>query len=144
MKVLTLQTTALVNEAYLRLADCRHMQWQQRAHFFAVAAQLMRRILVEHARARQSEKRGGGALKVAFDETVAPVDEFARELLAFDEALTKLEALERRKSQVVELRCFGGLSNEEIAAVLHVSPNTVMRDWNFAKAWLKRELGLTP
>lgn len=140
----TLQTTAVVNEAYLRLADCRSMQWQDRTHFFAVAARLMRRILVDHARTKRREKRGGNAIKITLDERAAVAPPFSLELLALDEALTKLEAEEPRKSRVVELRCFGGLNNQEIAEVLDIEPNTVIRDWNFAKAWLRRELGRTP
>lgn len=136
----TLQTTALVNEAYLRLADHENMQWQNRAHFFAVAAQAMRRILVDHARSRGYAKRGGGAHRVTLDEAAAIVPEPDPELLALDEALTHLEAIDPRKTRIVELRYFGGLSVEETAEVLELSPVTIMREWNKAKAWLYREL----
>ena len=140
----TLQTTALVNEAYLRLIDQRRARWQNRAHFFAIAAQLMRRILVDHARTRGRAKRGGGelvaALDVALEEAPLLTPERSEELLDLDEALRKLEALAPRKAAVVELRHFGGLSVEEVAEVLDVSPNTVIRDWNLSKAWLRREV----
>ena len=136
----TLQTTALVHEAYLRLADYQHIGWQERAHFFAVAAQLMRRILVEHARAHQRVKRGGGAVKVSLDEGAVLSTERSKELLALDEALIRLADIDPRKSRVVEMRFFGGLSNKEMAEVLKISPNTVTRDWNMAEAWLRREL----
>jgi len=135
----SLQTTALVNEAYMRLVDYRRMRWQNRAHFFAVAAQLMRRILVEHAR-RHNLKRGGGLAHVSLEE--APVvggDEDA-DLAALDDAMNALERIDPRKVQVVEMRFFGGLSVEETAEVLKVSPVTVKRDWRAAKAWLYREL----
>jgi len=140
----TLQTTALVNEAYLRLADCRRVRWQNRVHFFALAATLMRRVLVEHARAHDRRKRGGGALKVALNEGATLAPERSRELLALDEALDRLAEIDPRKSRVVELRFFAGLSNEEIAEVLKVSPNTVTRDWKMAEAWLRRELTNAP
>ena len=136
----TLQTTAVVHEAYLRLIDQRHVQWQNRAHFFAVAAQMMRRILITHAQSHAYAKRGGGAFKVSLDEAAVLSQERAGELLALDEALKGLTAIDPRRSQVVELRFFGGLSNDEIAKVLKVSPNTVTRDWNVAKAWLYREM----
>jgi RNA polymerase sigma-70 factor (ECF subfamily) len=135
----SLQTTALVNEAYMRLVDYKRMQWQNRAHFFAVAAQLMRRILVEHAR-RRSLKRGGDLRHVSLDEaTVAGIGR-GKNLVALDDALNALARLDPRKVQVVEMRFFGGLSVDETAEVLKVSPVTVMRDWNTAKAWLQREL----
>jgi RNA polymerase sigma-70 factor (ECF subfamily) len=137
----TLQTTALVNEAYLRLADCEWMRWQDRAHFFAVSAQLMRRILVDHARTRRRLKRGGGATKVSLGASGVMSPQRSEELLALDEALTRLAAVDPRKSRVVELRLFGGLDNNEVAAVLKISINTVTRDWNMAAAWLRRELG---
>jgi RNA polymerase sigma factor (TIGR02999 family) len=139
----TLQTTDLVHEAYLRLADYNRMRWQDRAHFFAVAAQLMRRILVDHARARQRLKRGGDAVRVSLgaEDFISP--QRFEDLLALDEALTKLAALDPRKSRVVELRLFGGLDNDEIAEVLKVSANTIIRDWKMAMAWLRRELGET-
>ncbi len=136
----TLQTTALVNEAYLKLVNEREMHWQNRAHFFAVAAQLMRMILVDYARSRNYAKRGGGAHRVSFDEALAVSDERAAELIALDDALKTLAALDERKSQVAELRFFGGLSVEESAEVLKVAPVTVMREWRLAKAWLHREL----
>ena len=136
----TLQTTAVVHEAYLRLIDQKHVQWQNRAHFFAIAAQMMRRILITHAQSRAYAKRGGGALKVPLDEAAILSPTRAGELIALDEALQSLAVIDVRRSQVVELRFFGGLSNEEIAEVLKVSPNTVTRDWNVAKAWLYREM----
>ena len=135
-----LQTTALVHEAYLRLIDQKEVQWQNRAHFFAVAATLMRRILVDHARARQYQKRGGGAQQVTFDEALEVSDERAAEVVALDEALTALAEFDERKSRMVELRFFGGLSIEETAEVLGVSPGTVMRDWTLAKTWLQRQI----
>ncbi|HEX4945797.1 MAG TPA: sigma-70 family RNA polymerase sigma factor [Blastocatellia bacterium] len=136
----TLQTTALIHEAYLRLIQQKEVEWQNRAHFFAVAATLMRRILVDHARARQYHKRGGGARRVTFDEALEVSDERAAEVVALDEALTALAEFDARKSRMVELRFFGGLSIEETAAVLQVSPGTVMRDWTLAKTWLQREI----
>jgi len=134
-----LQTTALVNEAYLRLVDYKRMQWQNRAHFFAVSAQVMRRILVEHAR-RHNLKRGGAVQHVSLDEAAQVGGVKAADLVALDDALNELARLDPRKVQVVEMRFFGGLSVEETAEVLKVSPVTVMRDWNTAKAWLYREL----
>ena len=136
----TLQTTAVVHEAYLRLIDQKHVQWQNRAHFFAIAAQMMRRILITHAQGHAYAKRGGGALKVPLDEAAILSPIRAGELIALDEALQSLAVIDVRRSKVVELRFFGGLSNEEIAEVLKVSPNTVTRDWNVAKAWLYREM----
>ena len=136
----TLQTTGLVNEAYLKLVDHQNMRWQNRAHFFAIAAQVMRRILVDYGRSRQREKRGGNAVRVSLDEVAVMSRERSAELIALDDALSKLAAFDERKSQVVELRFFGGLNNEEVGEVLKVHPNTVMRDWNFAEAWLRREL----
>lgn len=136
----TLQTTALVNEAYLRLIDQHRVEWQNRAHFFGIASQLMRRILVDHARSRHVAKRGGGARQVSLDEAMVVSAERAAEVVALDEALTALAAIDRRKSQIVEMRFFGGLSIEETAEVLAVSPGTVMRDWTLAKAWLHREI----
>jgi len=141
----SLQTTALVNEAYLRLIDYTRMEWQNRAHFFAVSAQLMRRILVEHAR-RRNLKRGGGVQHVTLDEAavVGLLSNKVPDFIALDNALNALSRLDARKAQVVEMRFFGGLSVEETAEVLKVSPVTVMRDWNAAKAWLYRELtGIT-
>ena len=136
----TLQTTALVNEAYLRLIDQRHVHWQNRAHFFGIAAQLMRRILIDYARNRRYAKRGGGALRVSLDEAAMESQDRAVELIALDDALQNLAAIDPRRSQVVELRFFGGLSIEETAEVLKTSRNTVIRDWTTAKAWLYREI----
>jgi RNA polymerase sigma factor (TIGR02999 family) len=136
----TLQTTGLVNEAYLRLVDQKHVSWQNREHFFGIAAQLMRRILVDHARMRHRAKRGGGALQVSLKEAEVISHESPKDLLSLDEALTRLAEVDRRKSRIVELRYFGGLSIKETAEVLRVSPGTVMRDWTLAKAWLYREL----
>ena len=136
----TLQTSALVNEAYLRLAGHEEIQWQDRVHFFAVASQTMRRVLVDHARRRGNQKRGGDARKVALDEALVVSDERAAEVIALDEALARLAEVAPRKSQLVELRFFGGLSIEEAAEVLGVSPGTVMRDWTFTKAWLRKEI----
>ncbi|HEY3137079.1 MAG TPA: sigma-70 family RNA polymerase sigma factor [Blastocatellia bacterium] len=136
----TLQTTGLVNEAYFRLVDSSRVQWQNRAHFFAVSAQLMRRILVDYARTRRSQKRGGDLARVSFDEAAPIAGEREPDLVALDDALTALAAIDPRKSHVIELRFFGGLSVEETAEVLKVSPDTVMRDWRLAKSWLLREL----
>lgn len=136
----TLQTTALVNEAYLRLADQQKIEWQSRAHFFAVTAQMMRHILIDHARRRHYAKRGGDAHQVPLEEAVLMSQPRAAELLALDEALNELAGLEPRKSRVVELRYFGGLSLEETAKVLEVSTITVRRDWRAAKAWLYRRM----
>jgi RNA polymerase sigma factor (TIGR02999 family) len=136
----TLQTTAVVNEAYVRLVAQRASSWQNRAHFFAVSAKAMRHILIDHARARGYAKRGGGRARVTFDEAeVAPLEK-AADLVALDEALTRLADDYPRRSQVVELRYFGGLTNEEIAEVLKVSPATVERDWRYARAWLHQKL----
>jgi len=137
----TLQTTALVNEAYLRLVNSRQVNWQNRAHFFAISAQLMRRILVDHARARGYQKRGGGVPKVTLDEMLMGPQEKGHDLVALDYALKALAEVDPRKSKVVELRFFGGLSVEETAKLLKVSPDTVLRDWRLAKAWLSREIG---
>jgi RNA polymerase sigma factor (TIGR02999 family) len=136
----TLQTTALVNEAYLRLVDSQNVRWQNRAHFFAVSAELMRRILVDFARARGYQKRGGGAPHVELDETAVVANDRGAEMVALDEALKALAELNARQVRVVELRYFGGLSDAEIAEVLDVSVGTVRRDWTLARAWLKREL----
>lgn len=136
----TLQTTALVNEAYLRLIDLSRVEWQDRAHFFAMAARLMRRVLVDHARSHRSLKRGGTQEKVVLDETLAASAERATDLVALDEALERLSAVDTRKSKVVEMRFFGGLTVEETAEALGVSADTVMRDWRLAKLWLLREL----
>ncbi len=136
----TLQTTALVNEAYLRLVDMAGMAWNDRVHFFAVSARLMRRILVDHARSRLYQKRGGGATVVPFDEGLTVAADPGVDLVALDDALAALATLDPRKSQVVELRFFGGLSVDETATALHVSTGTVMRDWRLAKAWLLKQL----
>ena len=136
----TLQPTALVNEAYLRLVDLRHMRWQDRAHFLAMAARLMRRILVDAARSKGYQKRGGDAHRVSFDEALVVSQERGEDLIALDEALTHFAAFSERRAQVVELRFFGGLSVEETAEALTVSPETVKRDWKLAKLWLLREL----
>jgi RNA polymerase sigma factor (TIGR02999 family) len=137
----TLQTTALVHEVYLRLVDVTKIEWHQRAQFFAMAAQMMRRILVDAARARGAGKRGGRALKVNFDETALLSSTPNRSILALDEALTAFSRVAPRQAKIVELRYFGGLTEEEIVAALKVSPRTVRRDWDLAKAWLLRELG---
>lgn len=134
------QATALVNEAYMRLVDAKSVAWQDRAHFFAVAARVMRRILVDHARARHYQKRGGGAPKVTFDEELVVAAEPRQDYVALDDALEALAQFDERKSRVVELRFFGGLSVDETAAVLKVSADTVMRDWRLARAWLQREM----
>lgn len=143
----TLQTTALVNEAYLRLVDAKRVAWQDRVHFFAVSAQIMRRILVDSARARRSEKRGGHAQRVDhssefnLDEIAATASGRDRQLVAIDDALKTLAEMDPRKARVIELRFFGGLSVEETGEVLKISPQSVMRDWKLAKAWLLREVG---
>lgn len=137
----TLQTSALVNEAYLRLIDSSRVRWQNRAHFFAISAQLMRRILVDFARNRRNLKRGGATTMVSFDEALLGAPEKSTDLETLDEALNTLASLDDRQSQVVELRFFGGLSILETAEVLKVSEGTVRRDWSLAKAWLQREMG---
>jgi RNA polymerase sigma-70 factor, ECF subfamily len=136
----TLQTTALVHEAYMRLIDWKNVQWQNRAHFFAISAQLMRRILVDFARSRHFAKRGGGMRQIEFDEAMAIAPARSVDLVALDDALKALATLDARRSQVVELRFFGGLSIAETAEVLKVSSGTVRRDWSLAQAWLHREL----
>jgi RNA polymerase sigma factor (TIGR02999 family) len=136
----TLQTTALVNEAYLRLADQTNAQWQNRAHFFAVAARAMRRILVSYARSQRAQKRGGGAPKMELDEAALVSPEESQEIIDLHEALERLAALDSRKAQIVELKYFGGLNYDEMAEVLKISPVTVRRDWRFAKAWLYTQL----
>ncbi|HJS23790.1 MAG TPA: sigma-70 family RNA polymerase sigma factor [Pyrinomonadaceae bacterium] len=136
----TLQTTALINEAYVRLVDQKNVNWANRSHFFAISAQIMRRILIDHARRHAYAKRGGGAQQVSLEEVAAITPEQGRELVRLDEALKSLAERDPRRSQVVELRYFGGLNNEEIAGVLHVSENTVTRDWNMARAWLYQQL----
>jgi len=136
----SLQPTALVHEAYMRLIDQTKVEWQSRAHFFGVAAQMMRRILIDHAKTKHRLKRGGTAIKIALDENMNVSQERAVELIALDDALQALAQMDERKSRIVELRYFGGLSVEETAQVLGVSDKTVMRDWNLAKAWLYKEL----
>lgn len=136
----TLQATVLVHEVYVRLVGVRNVEWRQRAQFFAMAAQMMRRILVDVARARRSRKRGSRAIHVSFEETAVLAREPDRSVIALDDALTALSELATRQASVVELRYFGGLTEEEIANVLEISPRTVRRDWEFARAWLAREL----
>ena len=136
----TLQTTALVHEVYIRLVGATSIEWRERAQFFAMAAQMMRRILVDAARARKSDKRGGAAVKVDFDETAVVTSGRDRSIVALDEALAAFSEVAPRQAKVVELRYFGGLTEEEIVAVLNVSPRTVRRDWELARAWLLREL----
>ena len=136
----TLQTTALINEAYVRLVDQRSVHWANRSHFFAISAQIMRRILIDHARRHAYAKRGGGAQQVSLDETATVATGNLSEFLRLDEALKSLAELDPRRSQVVELKYFGGLNNDEIAGVLKISKNTVIRDWNMARAWLYRQL----
>jgi len=140
----TLQTTALINEAYVRLVDQREVQWANRSHFFAISAQIMRRILIDHARRYAYAKRGGGARQVSLDETATVALGDLSEFLRLDEALKSLAELDPRRSQVVELKYFGGLNNDEIAGVLKISKNTVIRDWNMARAWLYSELSGSP
>jgi len=136
----TLQTSALVNEAFLRLVDQRNVRWQNRSHFFAIAAQMMRRILVDYARGRNYAKRGGGERALSLDEGLIVSEERSAEVVAVHEALEELAKFDLRKSQIVELRFFGGLTIDETAEVLGVSPGTVMSDWTMAKAWLRREI----
>jgi RNA polymerase sigma factor (TIGR02999 family) len=136
----SLQATALVNEAYLRLVDAKDVAWHDRVHFLSVAARVMRRILVDHARASRARKRGGGVVRVTFDEALAIGNEPPQDLVALDDALEALSKFDERKSRVVELRFFGGLTVEETASVVQVSPDTVMRDWQLAKVWLRREM----
>ena len=135
----TLQTSALINEAYLRLVNQQDVEWQNRAHFFAVAAQVMRHILVDHARKYRYSKRGGGTEHIPLDELAVACDERATELIALDDALNRLASIDSRKSQIVELRFFGGLTVEETAEVMKLAPITIMREWRAAKAWLARE-----
>ena len=134
----TLQTSALLNEAYLRLVDQKNIQWQDRAHFYGIAARLMRQVLVDYARRRNYAKRGGNAHRVSLDEAMIVSEERTADVVALDDALKSLAEIDPRQSQIVELRFFGGLSIEETAEVLAVSPGTVMRDWTLAKAWLRR------
>jgi RNA polymerase sigma factor (TIGR02999 family) len=136
----TLQTTALINEAYVRLVDQKNVQWANRSHFFAISAQIMRRILIDHARRHAYAKRGGGAQQVSLEEAATVAPDLGLELIRLDEALNTLAEMDPRRSQVVEMRYFGGLNNEEIAGVLNISENTVTRDWNMARAWLYQQL----
>jgi RNA polymerase sigma-70 factor, ECF subfamily len=136
----TLQTSALVNEAFLRLVDQKNVRWQNRAHFFGLAAQMMRRILVDYARSRRYAKRGGGMPDLSLEEALIVSEERNEEVVALDEALERLAEFDPRKSKIVEFRFFAGLSIEETAEVLDVSPGTIMRDWTLAKAWLRREM----
>jgi len=136
----TLQTSALINEAYIRLIDQQNIAWQNRAHFFGVAAQVMRHILIDHARSYAYAKRGGGARKVPLDEAIIVNDKRSEELVALDDALKDLAVIDPRKSRIIELRFFGGLSIEETAEALKISPITVTREWRSAKAWLRREM----
>lgn len=136
----SLESAALVNEAWLRLIDQKNVRWQNRAHFFGISAQLMRRILVDMARARKNKKRGGEARQIILDEALVIAEAPGKDLIALDDALKSLEAIDQRKCRVVELRFFGGLSVDETAEVLKISPETVMRDWKMAKVWLHREL----
>jgi RNA polymerase sigma factor (TIGR02999 family) len=137
----SLQATALVNEAYMRLVDTRRVQWQDRSHFLAMSARLMRRILVDHARGRRYQKRGGGGQRVTLVDDLGASDERPHDLIALDDALEALARFDHRRCQVVELRFFAGLTVDETAHVLGVSSDTVLRDWKLAKAWLLRELG---
>jgi RNA polymerase sigma factor (TIGR02999 family) len=139
----TLQTSALINEAYLRLVDQQHVQWQDRGHFFAVATQVMRHILIDHARKYRYSKRGSGAQRVPLDEVASLGQQRAVDLVALDDALTNLARIDERKSKIVALRFFGGLSVEETAEVMKLSAVTVMREWRTAKAWLHREISRT-
>jgi len=136
----TLQTSALINEAYLRLVNQQDVDWRDRAHFFAVASQVMRHILIDHARRYRYVKRGGGTEHVPLDEVAVVADQRAVELIELDDALNRLAAIDERKSQIVELRFFGGLTVEETAEVLRLAPITIMREWRAAKAWLGREI----
>lgn len=136
----TLQTSALVNEAFVRLVDQKNVRWQNRAHFFGIAAQMMRRILVDYARSRNYAKRGGGGVQISLDEALIVSEARSAEVVSVHEALERLAEFDPRKSQLVELRFFGGLSIDETAEVLRVSPGTVMRDWTLTKAWLRREI----
>jgi RNA polymerase sigma factor (TIGR02999 family) len=137
----TLQTTALINEAYVRMVDQKDVRWRNRSHFFAISAQMMRRILVDHARRYLHKKRGGGARKISLDEAMIVAEERSEEVLMLDEALDNLARIDPRRCQVVEMRYFAGLNNQEIASILRISENTVMRDWNLARAWLYQRLG---
>ncbi|MCY7345891.1 MAG: sigma-70 family RNA polymerase sigma factor [Pyrinomonadaceae bacterium] len=139
----TLQPTALVHEAYLRLVDQTRISWQNRAHFYGMAANMMRRILVDHARAHATEKRGGAAVRLSIDDVQIPLEQRAADFIALDEALEELAKFDERKARIVEMRFFGGLTEDEIAEVLGVSPRTVLRDWKTARLWLFRELSVS-
>lgn len=136
----TLQPTALVHEAYMKLVDQNRVSWQNRAHFFGIASNVMRRVLIDHARARASEKRGGAAIRLSFEDMRIPLEQRAADFVALDEALEELAKFDERKARVVEMRFFGGLTDEEIAEVLNISARTVLRDWKTARLWLYREL----
>jgi RNA polymerase sigma factor (TIGR02999 family) len=136
----SLQATALVNEAYLRLVDTRRVNWQNRTHFLAMSARLMRRVLVDHARTKDAEKRGGDVVRVSLAEALGRSDDLGEDVVALNDALEGLEKIDARKGRIVELRFFGGLTVEEAAAAMDISPQTVAREWTFAKAWLRREL----
>jgi RNA polymerase sigma factor (TIGR02999 family) len=140
----TLQPTALVNEAYLRLVDQTRVNWQNRAHFYGIAASMMRRVLIDHARAHATEKRGGGAIRLSIDDVQVSLEERAASFVSLDEALGRLAEMDERKGRIVEMRFFGGLSDEEIGEVLGVSTRTVLRDWKTARLWLYRELSQEP
>src|SRR5262245_54743284 len=140
----TLQTTALINEAYVRLINARSVSWRNRAHFYGIAARVMRRVLVDFSRERLYQKRGGGAFQVTFDDALAITPAGDPDLMALDEALTELERVDERKAQVVEMRFFGGLTEKEIAVTLNVSPETARRDWRLARSWLLRRLTQKP
>ena len=140
----TLQPTALVNEAYLRLVDQNSVTWQSRAHFYSVAASMMRRVLIDHARTRATEKRGGGAVRLSLEDVQVPVEERAANFVAMDEALERLSQFNERGRQIVEMRFYAGMTEEEIAEVLGVSTRTVLRDWKAARVWLFRELSENP
>lgn len=140
----TLQPTALVNEAYLRLVDQNSVSWQSRAHFYSVAASMMRRVLIDHARTRATEKRGGGAVRLSIEDVQIPVEERAANFVAMDEALERLSQFNERGRKIVEMRFYAGMSEEEIAEVLGVSTRTVLRDWKAARVWLFRELSENP
>ena len=138
----SLQATALVNEAYMRLVNVNEVDWQGRAHFFAIAAQIMRRVLVDHARHKKAQKRGGGHGTLNLDEAIIFATQHSPQLLALDEALARLEQIDPRKSRIVEMRFFGGLTEDEVAGVLGIAPRTVKREWSFARAWLHAEMQL--
>ncbi|MCC7154214.1 MAG: sigma-70 family RNA polymerase sigma factor [Bryobacterales bacterium] len=138
----SLQATALVNEAYMRLVNVNEVDWQGRAHFFAIAAQIMRRVLVDHARHKKAQKRGGGQGTLNLDDAVVFASQHSPQLLALDEALSRLEQIDPRKSRIVEMRFFAGLTEDEVAGVLGIAPRTVKREWSFARAWLHAEMQL--